>query len=1120
MKKRIKLINTIKVLFITSFMLLTVVIVVLQISRSHHQFNQRAATMRNDYVTEQKALIQHEVERVVAAIDYQRAQTEKQTQEIARQRAYQAYAIAQNLYQQYHLTKPALEIQQLIIDALRPIYVKQQHGGHFVTRLDGTAILFTEQPELEGSNLLKVQENHGKYIFKEMIAITEQAGEGRYDYLWTTPDGEKRDHKRISFVKRFEPYNWLIGTSLCVTVIERQIQAKLLAEISNIRFGKEGYIFINSLNGDVLVSNGNLFSPNRKLWHIFDKDPQKTKELFAKEYAAAMRPEGGFIYYSFQKLTNTDQESPKSSFIYGILDWNWLVGAGVYLDDVENQIVQLQTELNHQLNKDIQITLTTTVLLLILFLLLIHLISRRLLGDFSLFVTSIEQASSDDKAIDLSLIRFKELYRMAGDVNIMLQDKVVARQHLFTEKENLQTTLDSIGDAVIATDTQGNITRMNPVAERLTGWSVMQGKDRPLTDVFHIVNATTHSEADNPIQQVLKSGKTVELANHTMLIAKGGDEYQIADSAAPIHDASGIITGVVLVFRDVTEEYQVREQLRHSEKRYRTFFENSTDPMVIYKDGVFIDCNNAAVDLLKYASRDDLLHKTPAQISPKLQPSGAESSTLGREMIEIAYTQGSHHFEWNHLSKNGDIIPVEISATAVPTDEGTVVHGIMRDISARQQATEQLDYLAHHHPLTGLPNRLLLSARLEHSIQYAKREDLHGAVLFLDLDNFKKINDSLGHSAGDEILKTVAERLQEHIRDVDTVAHLSGDEFVIILQSIHTVQDARSRAQQIINGMQHPFTVDGYELFTSCSIGIVEFDGTCNSMEDLLKNADAAMYEAKENGKNGYQLYSAQLTESAMEKVLLEAQLRRALERNELVVHYQPQVTLPEGKIVAVEALMRWQHPEIGLVPPDKFIPLSEETGLIIPMGEWILKTACEQLVTWRRQGFDIHRVAVNLSGKQIQLDTLPQTVQKVLQQTGCPAHALELEITEGFIMRHPEQSIAILQQIQGLGVELSVDDFGTGHSSLNYLKRLPINRLKIDRSFVWDIGENDNGEILTRTIIAMGHSLNLQITAEGIETDEQREFLEELNCNEAQGYLFSKPLPAEEVTELLQRKG
>ena len=340
------------------------------------------------------------------------------------------------------------------------------------------------------------------------------------------------------------------------------------------------------------------------------------------------------------------------------------------------------------------------------------------------------------------------------------------------------------------------------------------------------------------------------------------------------------------------------------------------------------------------------------------------------------------------------------------------------------------------------------------------------------------------------------------------------------MQHIRTIGDAAFRAQQIIDSMQQPFMVNNYELFITCSIGIVEFDGDCDGMETLLKNADAAMYKAKDKGKNCYHLYSEQLTESVMAKVVLESQLRRALERDELVVHYQSQVTLPEGKIVAVEALMRWQHPEMGLVPPDDFIPLSEETGLIIPMGEWILKTACAQLVEWRQQGLDIHRVAVNLSGRQLQLDTLPQIVQKVLQQTGCPAFALELEITEGFIMRHPEQSIAMLQQIQALGVALSVDDFGTGHSSLNYLKRLPINRLKIDRSFVWDIGENVNGETLTKAIIALGHSLNLQITAEGIETDKQRSFLEELNCNEAQGYLFSKPLPAKEITTLLQRKG
>ena len=278
------------------------------------------------------------------------------------------------------------------------------------------------------------------------------------------------------------------------------------------------------------------------------------------------------------------------------------------------------------------------------------------------------------------------------------------------------------------------------------------------------------------------------------------------------------------------------------------------------------------------------------------------------------------------------------------------------------------------------------------------------------------------------------------------------------------------------------------------------------------------MYKAKQGGKNCYQLYSSDLTNAAIDKVLLETQLRRALERDELVLHYQPQVALPEGNIVAVEALVRWQHPDLGMIPPDEFIPLCEETGLIIPMGEWILKAACEQLLIWRKQGYDLRRIAVNLSGRQIQERNLVEMVERILLETGCPSGSLELEITEGFIMQHPEQSISVLQQIRALGVELSVDDFGTGHSSLNYLKRLPINRLKIDRTFVWDIGENPDGEVITKAVIAMGHSLNLQITAEGIETPGQRKFLEELGCNEAQGYLFSRPLPVDEVSQLMKR--
>ncbi len=564
------------------------------------------------------------------------------------------------------------------------------------------------------------------------------------------------------------------------------------------------------------------------------------------------------------------------------------------------------------------------------------------------------------------------------------------------------------------------------------------------------------------------------------------------------------------------QQKQVEEKLRQSEQRYRTYFENSTDAMTTWKDGLIIDCNKAAIKLLKRSCRDDIINYHPAQLSPTLQPDGRNSVEKAHQLMELTIERGSHMFEWDHTCPSGSAIPVEITATVIPCAESTLVLGVLRDISDRRIMMQQLEYNALHHPVTGLPNRLLLGARLEHSIQYAERENISGAVLLLDLDDFKKINDSLGHTIGDEVLKIVASRLLGCIRNIDTVAHISGDEFAVVYQSINNLDDAVAKAQQILHILEQPFILNGDELFISASIGIVEFDGRSSGMEELLQKADATMYGAKTKGKNCYNLYSTNTTESALEQVRMESSLRRALERDELVVHYQPQISLSSGKIIAAEALMRWQHPEQGLIPPDSFIPLSEETGLIIPMGEWIMRQACKQLVAWRKQGIEIQRIAVNLSGRQLQLQTLPQIVNAILTETDCPADALELEITEGFIMRHPEESITMLRNIQQLGVELSVDDFGTGHSSLNYLKRLPINRLKIDRSFVWDIDKDPNGEILTRAIIAMGHGLGLQITAEGIETEAQHSFLQELSCNEAQGYMFSKPLPADEVTQLL----
>ncbi len=583
-------------------------------------------------------------------------------------------------------------------------------------------------------------------------------------------------------------------------------------------------------------------------------------------------------------------------------------------------------------------------------------------------------------------------------------------------------------------------------------------------------------------------------------------------SLTPYLENNGQISGAVIRARDITNQTEQEKELRLSAK----VFESAAEGIIITNRGGTIQAVNPAFCRITGYSYNEVLGK-----NPRILKSDRHDQAYYQQMWQSLKESGQWQGEIWNKRKNGETYPEWLTINSIRDDMDKNTHyvGVFSDISAINKVIQKLDHQAHHHPLTELPNRLLLHARLNHSIQQAVRGGNQGAVLFIDLDNFKHVNDSLGHAAGDEVLREVAERLKEHSRNVDTVAHLGGDEFVVVMDQVRSIHDVTIRAEQLLKQLKQPFSVDDYEFYLSGSIGITIFPADGDSVDQLLKNADTAMYKAKGESKNCFQIYSPKLTKEAFARVVLEGQLRRALEREELILYYQPQVTFSKGKIVACEALVRWQHPEMGLVQPDNFIPLSEETGLIIPMGEWILRTACQQLVSWRAQGYEIRRIAVNLSGRQIQQKKLPEMVRKILQETGLPGESLELEITEGFIMRHPEQAITMLQRIRDLGVELSVDDFGTGHSSLNYLKRLPINRLKIDRSFVSDIQENSEDEAIIRAIIALGHSLKLQITAEGIETTDQRNFLATLGCDEAQGHLYSRPVPAEQFSSLLQRE-
>jgi len=437
---------------------------------------------------------------------------------------------------------------------------------------------------------------------------------------------------------------------------------------------------------------------------------------------------------------------------------------------------------------------------------------------------------------------------------------------------------------------------------------------------------------------------------------------------------------------------------------------------------------------------------------------------------------------------------------------------------ARRQAEERVRHLAHFDELTGLPNRSLFNLRLSHALARARRAEEPLAILFIDLDRFKNINDTLGHEAGDLGLKEIAQRLRGCLREVDTVSRLGGDEFVVLIEGASRPEDVAEVAQKILVAVARPVLLQSQEFHLTASIGISTCPGDSDDLQGLMKNADIAMYRAKEEGKNQYQFYSAQTNVHTLERVALESDLRHALERNEFLLHYQPKVDIGSNRIVGMEALVRWQQPGKALIVPAQFIPLAEETGLIVPIGEWVLKTACLQNKAWQDQGLPRLRVAVNLSPRQFAHESLLQDVARVLHETGLDAAWLELEITESMVMRDPEHAVTLLHDLKAMGIHLSIDDFGTGYSSLSYLKRFPLDSVKIDRSFIKDLpGDGDDAGI-TQAIIAVAHSLRLGVIAEGVETAEQLDFLRTNGCDEMQGYLFSRPLPAEQFLALIIR--
>ncbi|APA85815.1 EAL domain-containing protein [Paraburkholderia sprentiae WSM5005] len=693
---------------------------------------------------------------------------------------------------------------------------------------------------------------------------------------------------------------------------------------------------------------------------------------------------------------------------------------------------------------------------------------------------------------------------LADDVT----DQINAEAEAQRSNQMLEAVIDNIPQRIFWKDLNSRYLGCNMAFARDAGLAYPEqvvGKSD--TDLAWRAFADLLNEQD---RQVVSTG--VPKMNVEVDFVIDGVHRTTVTSKLPFTDGNGQVIGVLGSYTDITErkraDLALRLQSRALDASVNAILITAPSPsgnLIEYVNPAFMritgyDPAEVIGQDCRVLQRDDRDQEGVALIR--------EALAANREVSAVV----------RNYRKDGALFWNQLFIAPVPNAEGVITHhiGVINDVTELIRYQEQLEYQANYDGLTRLPNRNLLRDRLEHALVVAQRHHTGVAVVFLDLDGFKNVNDSLGHSVGDRLLSVVAERLARCSRTSDTVARHGGDEFVIVMTDTVDEQSLITWMERVRASIAEPVWLDGTELYVGCSMGASLFPQDGEDAETLMKKADVAMYRAKDLGRNTFQFYQPEMNASAGARLNLERRLRRALRDKEFLLHYQPQVEIGSGQIVGIEALVRWHDPEVGLVPPSSFIPLAEESGLIGPLSEWVLREACRQNKAWQDQGLPPARVSVNLSARVFQQRDIAKLVTQVLDETGLEPKYLELELTESTIMRNAEEAVSMLNELHALGIGLAIDDFGTGYSSLSYLKRFPVDRLKIDRSFVSDIGMSGDDETITSAIIALAHSLKLQVIAEGVETSAQLDFLKERACDEMQGFYFARPLTTEAISELL----
>ena len=662
--------------------------------------------------------------------------------------------------------------------------------------------------------------------------------------------------------------------------------------------------------------------------------------------------------------------------------------------------------------------------------------------------------------------------------------------------------LEQIHDSIITMDLGGYITSWNRGAEQLFGYTVEEALGRNILFLY----ADEDEDSIHYDAFLEHGGRGMEVRRRK----KSGEVFWASLSLSLMRDHDGQPTGLIGYLADITERLEVEEKLR----LHARIVEDSDQGIIVTDAEEFIVSVNAAFSRITGYAREEAIGQTP-----DLLRSGIHDEDFRQQVQAAMHGNGPWQGELWGRRKNGELYPQWAAISAIRNLRGEVTHAlsIFSDISERKRNEERIHQLANYDTLTGLPNRTLLSRLVDQSLTEALRKGSNGALLFINLNRFKPVNETLGHDIGDELLRQVGQRFRQSLRDEDVVARIGGDEFVIALFDVAKRDLAAIVAQKLLGALEAPFLISGHDLRISASIGIAVYPEDASDTLSLLRFADFAMNRAKQEGDDGYMFYSDEMNQKAMERLHVESGLRRALAQDQLLLYFQPKVSMKNGSIVGAEALIRWQHPEEGLVPPVRFIPVAEETDLILDIGSWVLESACAHIQSWRQAGLKIVPIAVNLSARQFN-PGLPQQVGAVLGRYGIEPGDLELEITESMLMHGAESVIGVMNELVSLGVTLSLDDFGTGFSSLSYLKRFPISTLKIDRSFVIGIPGDSNDCAIVSAVVGMAHQLQHKVVAEGVEQRDQLNFLKSLGCDQLQGYLFSRPLPAMDFESMVRQ--